>query len=116
MDNFKKMNIIRKYWAHKRIRKFLTIMTRTLAYDYGTSSEYTEGQVMTALKKLGYDGELSDIAVTIFCDEETSKKLGLDAALIKRYRGYSGEHDTGYGHVGSGSGHSSSFGDGGGSD
>ena len=106
--------MIKEYFAKRRIRKFLISMTRTLAIDYGKSSEYTEGQVNTALSKLGYSGELEEIAIAIFCNEEVSNKLGLDKALIKKYRGYPPEHNAGYG----GCDHSGGYGggDGGGSD
>ena len=89
--------MLKEYLAKRRIRKFLVSMTRTLAIDYGRSSEYTEGQVKTALKKLGYDGDLEEIALAIFCNEEIAKKLGLDESLVKKYRGYPREHNTGYG-------------------
>jgi hypothetical protein len=65
------------------MRKFLFAMTRTLAIGYGKSNEYTEGQVKTTLKKLGYDGELEEIAIAIYCNEEIANQLGLDEALIK---------------------------------
>lgn len=75
------------------MNKFLKEMTVTLAKDYGRSDEYTEGQVLTALKKLGYTGKLEEIAIAIWCNEENAKKLGLDSALIKKYRGYSIIHE-----------------------
>ena len=81
-------------------------MTRTLAIGYGRSTEYTEGQVTTALSKLGYNGEYEEIAITIFCNEKVSEKLGLDKALAKKYKGYPAEHSTGFG----GCDHSGSYG------
>ena len=89
-------------------------MTRTLAVGYGRSTEYTEGQVKTALNKLGYNREYEEIAIAIFCNEKVSEKLGLDKALIKKYKGYPTEHNAGYG----GCDHSGGYGGGdvGGSD
>ena len=69
--------MIRQYLANRKIKKFLISMTRTLAHDYGKFDEYTEGQVVTALKKLGYGDDLKDIAIGIFCNEEVAKGFGL---------------------------------------
>lgn len=80
--------MIRNYLANKRMHKFLTEMTVTLGKDYGRSAEYTEGQVKAALKKLGYDGELEDVALAIWCSEENARALGLDTAALRKYRGY----------------------------
>ena len=93
-------------------------MTITLAKDYGRSSEYTEGQVATVLKKLGYDGDLEEAAIGIFCNEKIAKEFGLDEAAIKKYRGYPISLDlaSGADHSGSAGGGFDSGGDGGGSD
>ena len=104
--------MIKEYLAKRRMRKFLDAMTKTLAHDYGKSSEYTEGQVKTSLKKLGYDGELEELAIAIFCNEKITNGLGLDKALIKKYKGYPISHQIGPG----GADQSGSFGDGGGAD
>ena len=63
-------------------------MMRTLAKDYGRSSEYTEGQVKTALKKLGYSVKFEKISIGVFCSEGAATVYGLDEAIIKKYRGY----------------------------
>ena len=88
------MRRLQKYFAKRKIKKFIILMSRTLAKDYGRSSEYTEGQVKTALKKLGYAKEFEEIAITIFCNEEMAKAFGVDEALIRKYRGYLLEPDT----------------------
>lgn len=100
--------MIKEYLAKRRIKKFLVAMTVKLVKDYGRSSEYTKGQVKTALKKLGYDGDLEEVAIAIFCNEEIAKEFGLDEALIKKYRGYPIAHEVGPG----GADHSGGFGDG----
>ena len=91
-------------------------MVKTLTTDYGRSAEHTEGQVRTVLKKLGYTGELEEIAIVIFCNEEVAKKLGLDEALIKKYRGYSAQRGIGHGGYGGLEGFDGGSGGGGGSD
>lgn len=101
--------MLKEYLAKRRIRKFLIGMTRILANDYGRSSEYTEGQVKTALKKLGYSGELEEIAIGIYCNEKIAKEFGLDEVLIRKYRGYPVTHEVGPGS----DGHSGGFIDGG---
>ena len=68
-------------------------MSVTLAKDYGRSEEYTEGQVKTALRKLGYSGDFEEVGITIWCNQENARRLGLDDALIKKYRGYPLIHD-----------------------
>ena len=96
--------MIRNYLAKRRIRKFLTVMPRTLAQDYGRAQEYTAGQIRTAAKKLGYDDEdLLEVAVAIYCNKEAAEAFGLNEALIKKYRGYPEQHRVTIDHgVGSG--------------
>jgi len=84
--------MLRNYLAKKRIGKFLTMMPRALAHDYGRASEYTEGQVKTALKKLGYTDEFEEIAISIYCNNEVATAFGIDMALIKKYKGYPEQH------------------------
>ncbi len=87
--------MLRSYLAKRRIRKFLTLMPRTLFQDYGRFDEYTPGQVKTAAKKLGYeDLDLIEVAVGIYCDAEAAKAFGIDEALRKRYKGYSQEYNV----------------------
>lgn len=95
--------MIKSFLAERRIKKFLILMPQTLANDYGHSSEYTEGQVKTALKKLGYKSNLMDMAVAIFCNEEVSKAFGVEKALIKKYRGYASKHNLNFSGVDDGS-------------
>lgn len=108
--------MIKNYLAKRRIRKFLIAMTKTLAKDYGRSSEYTEGQVKTALKKLGYDEDMENVAIAIYCNEEIAREFGLDKALIKKYRGYPIIHDIAPGGSDMSGGFGEGGGDGGGSD
>ena len=92
--------MLKNYLLKRKIRKFLTVMPRTLTHDYGRAAEYTEGQVKVALKKLGYDDkELENIAIAIYCNNETAVAFGIDEALVKKYRGYPEEHriSIGYG-------------------
>ena len=72
-------------------------MSQALASDYGRSSEYSEGQVKTVLKKLGYKQDLEETAIGIFCNEAVAKAFGIDDALIKRYRGLPRKHNIGIG-------------------
>jgi hypothetical protein len=102
--------MIKEYLAKRRMRKFLLTMRKTLAKDYGRSKEYTEGQVKTALRKLGYGDDLEEVAIAIFCNEKIAKELGLDETLIKKYKGYPITHQVGPG----GADLSGSLGDGGG--
>jgi len=103
--------MFRELFVKRKVKKFIVSMSQTLANDYGRTSEYTEGQVKTALKKLGYESEFEEISIGIFCNEEVAKSCGMDEALLKRYRGYSSEHNIGFGSGGGGFG-----GDAGGSD
>ena len=64
-------------------------MNESLANDYGRSEEYTVAQVKAVLSKLGYTGDLEEVAIAIWCSEENSRALGLDQFKIKEYRGYS---------------------------
>lgn len=81
--------MLKRYFRNRKIKKFLTIIPRTLVQDYGGKSEYTLGQVETVAKKVGYrDPALIDIAVAIYCCDEIAKKFGIDEACIKKYRGY----------------------------
>jgi len=89
--------MLKDYFVKRKRRKFITAMSTTLAGDYGFSSEYTEGQVKTALKKLGYSQDFEEVAVGIFCNEDIAKAFGMDEALIKKYRGYLCEHNAGIG-------------------
>jgi len=90
-------------------------MSQNLALDYGRSSEYSEGQVKTVLKKLKYDKSFEEIAIAIFSNEEIASAYGIDDALIKEYKGYPRRHGVGVGADALGD-HTGSFGDGGGSD
>jgi len=63
-------------------------MPRVLAHDYGRTSEYTEGQVKTALKKLGYSEEYEDITISIYCNNEVAIAFGIDEA----HKGYPQQH------------------------
>jgi hypothetical protein len=84
--------MLRNFLAKRRMRKFLTVMPRALAHDYGGTSEYTTGQVKTALKKLGYTEEFEDIAISIYCNNEVAKAFGIHEALVKKYKGYPQQH------------------------
>lgn len=85
--------MLKNYLAKRRIRKFLTVMPRTLVHDYGRADEYTPGQVKTAAKKLGYDNaELIEISIAIYCNKESAEAFGMNEALIKKYRGYPEQH------------------------
>lgn len=87
--------MLRSYFAKRRIRKFLTLMPRTLFRDYGRFDEYTQGQVETAARKLGYeDRDLIEVAVGIYCDAEAAKAFGIDEPLRKRYKGYSQQYSV----------------------
>jgi len=103
--------MFREFFVKRKVKKFIVSMSQTLATDYGRPSGYTEGQVKTALIKLGYDSDFEEIAIAIFCNDEVAKACGMDQALIKRYRGYSRDHNIGFGSDGGGFG-----GDAGGSD
>ena len=87
--------MITEYFTKRKTKKFIVSMSQTLANDYGQSNEYTEGQVKTALRKLGYDANFEEVAIGVFCNEEIAKGFGIGEALIKRYRGYSREHNIG---------------------
>lgn len=84
--------MLRNFLAKRRMRKFLTVLPRMLSHNYGGASEYTEGQVKTALKKLGYTAEFEEIAISIYCNNQVAKAFGMDEALIKKYEGYPAQH------------------------
>ena len=96
--------MLKRYLAKRRIKKFLTVIPRTLARDYGRNREYTKGQVEAAAKKLGYtDHELLCVAVAIYCTSEVAKAFGMDEALVKKYKGYPDRHRIAFGHATAGS-------------
>lgn len=96
--------MFREFFVKRKMKKFIVSMSQTLSIDYGRPSGYTEGQVKAALKKLGYEAELEEVAISIFCDEEVAEAFGVDQALMKKYRGYSREHNIDYGSSGGGFG------------
>ena len=61
-------------------------MSQTLVNDYGKSEQYSEGQVKTALSKLGYKQDLQEAAIAIFCDSDTAKAFGMNDAQLKRFQ------------------------------
>lgn len=83
-------------------------MPRILAHDYGRLSEYTVGQVKTALKNLGYTDEVEDIAISIYCNNEVVTEFGIDEALIKKYKGYPQQHRMNFDAVTGAGGHDGS--------
>lgn len=99
--NANMIKFIEQYLTNRRIRKFLIATTMKLSTDYGESPEYTEGQVKAAFSMLGYDNDLENLVVAIFCNEKIAKELGIKDALIQEYKGYPRTHSigSGYGNV-----------------
>lgn len=81
--------MIKQYFVQRKIKKFIVRMSQSLAADYGRSTEYTEGQVKTVLKKLKYSLSLEEVAIGIFCNAKVASAYGMNEALIRKYRSYS---------------------------
>lgn len=64
-------------------------MAINLGKGYGKNAEYTEGQVRTVFLKLKYKPEYLNIALCVFCNEQSVKELGIDSLFYKKYKGYS---------------------------
>lgn len=77
-----------KFFAERKIRKFLSAMAKAMPQRYGDSPPYTEGQVLTTVKELGYPEDFNELALVVFCDPENYKNSGLSEELIKKYKGY----------------------------
>ena len=80
--------MFKTFFVDRKIRKFIRRMTIDLPKRYGGREPFTEGQVKSTMQTLGYREEFEEIALLLFCDEETFKALNLDEALKKRYEGY----------------------------
>jgi hypothetical protein len=102
--------MFRDLFAKRKTKKFIISMSHMLVKGYGKSKEYTEGQVKTALSKLGYEKEFEEVAIGIFCNEKIAKEFGIEEALIKKYRGYPREHNIGIGTYGNDGGFSGDVG------
>jgi len=80
--------MIFKYFAERKIRKFVLEMTRELPQRYGGSVPYSEGQIATTMKGLGYNQKFLELGIAIFSNEDSYKKLGLSDELKRKYDGY----------------------------
>tara|TARA_Y100001934_G_scaffold259114_1_gene329991 strand:+ start:119 stop:379 length:261 start_codon:yes stop_codon:yes gene_type:complete len=63
-------------------------MAIALPERYSSRPPFTEGQVKTTMKELGYAKAYEEVALLLFCDEAVYEKLGLDGQLKQRWEGY----------------------------
>lgn len=80
--------MIFKFFADRKIRKFVHEMARELPQRYGGSVPYSEGQIATTMEGLGYNKKFLELGVAIFSNDESYKKLGLKNELRQKYDGY----------------------------
>ena len=77
-----------KWLAERKITKFLGGMNRALPKNYGGQAPFTEGQVRSTIKELGYSEEFEELGIAVFCSEENYQSLGLSEELRRKYQGY----------------------------
>ena len=80
--------MIRQYFANRKIKKFLKTFSIALPQRYGAQKFFTEGQVQTTLKELGFSADYAELAIALFCDPENYESSGLQELYRKKYSGY----------------------------